>query len=70
MDDLTEIFAMEAKNSSLYTGNLVILIPLLQIHTRSWKDYNKPLQLQKHWVKHSKFTSNLFEKSFFRFDLH
>jgi len=59
--DLTQTIATEAKNSSLDAGNLVILGSLLQTHTRSWKDYEKPLYLQRHWVKHSVFASNLFE---------
>jgi len=58
---LTETFATEAKNSSLHAGNLFILGPLLQTHTRSWKHNKKPLYLQRHRVKHSEFTSNLFE---------
>jgi len=67
MDDLTETFATAAKNSSMYTGNLSsmytgnLIKSFFQTHTRSWKDYKKPLCLHRHRVKHSVFTSNLFE---------
>jgi len=80
MDDLTETFATEAKNSSLYAGNLVILGPLLQTHTRLWKDYKKPnterswkayKNLQRHRVNtRYLLVTSLKCKSFFRLDLH
>jgi len=59
IDDLTETFATGANSSYADTP---LFGPFLQTHSRSWKDYNKkPSYLHRYRVKHSVFTSNLFE---------
>jgi len=58
IDDLTETFATGTNSSYTDTS---LFGPLLQIHSRSWKNYKKPSYLHRHRIKHSVFTRNLFE---------
>jgi len=61
IDELNETFAMEAKNLSLHAGNLVkSSFTDMQGHGKT-KRGKKPFYLQRHCVKHSLFTRNLFE---------
>jgi len=61
IDDLTETFATRVNSTNVDTSLFGLL---LQTHSKSWKDYNKPSYLHRHKVKHSVFISNLFEMQF------
>jgi len=58
IDDLMNTFTTRG-NSSYADSSL--FGPLLQTHSRSWKDCKKPSYFHRYRVKHSVFTSNLFE---------